>query len=157
VRGEDYEFLVTTVEKGDPDAVMLDRVPAEYFEMPYPTDPTASAVQVRTLGVLAGSKSALPPAYSYHESLTPRLVSLSPSVVQVNSALTLRVANIVPASDESNDTSWLEDLRVDIGDDGASCSDGPPAATSPTRVGTAPPTSGSSPARCSPARRESMP
>ena len=111
--GEDYILEVTTLEDGDRDAVFLERVPTDWFEMPYP-EQNASAVRVVSLGVLAGSAGAETTSYTFDSLLTPRLLSAEPTTVHAGSQLTIEVANLNLTAD--GNASYLDDLRVMLGD-----------------------------------------
>ncbi|CAK0851812.1 unnamed protein product, partial [Prorocentrum cordatum] len=88
-----FSVTVVTVENGDADAVMMERVPADLFRMPHPADSEAMVVVVETLGVASATATEEAPAFSYLEGLTPVLLGVHPPTVQGGSTLTAAVAN----------------------------------------------------------------
>ncbi|CAE8632949.1 unnamed protein product, partial [Polarella glacialis] len=134
MKGVGFVMEVITLEDGDADAAFLERVPADYFEVPYPEDfnVTGSQVRVVTNGILGGYglsnvttngilNSWVPPSYSFNSSLSPVVYSVSPLLLPANGTMTLIIANILAYT--PGNSTWTQDLRIILGDGKGRCED----------------------------------
>ncbi|CAE7477082.1 unnamed protein product [Symbiodinium sp. CCMP2456] len=114
--GSGFQLQVFTLEDGDADAIFLEKVPLDMFQVPRPSDAAAKPVRVISEGVLG---------YTYSSSLVPVLHSAMPSSVTADDNLqaphtwTLVISNI----QTYNSTGWIQDLQVLLGEDAGQCKD----------------------------------
>ncbi|CAJ1445993.1 unnamed protein product [Effrenium voratum] len=120
LRGTGFSLEVYPVEDGDADAIFLDRIPADLFEVPDPADPDVQPVRVVVNGVV-GALGGNTLGYRYNTSLVPVLVSVSPSMVDANGTLSLVVGNILAYT--NGVSNWTQDLMVQLGEDAGQCQD----------------------------------
>ncbi|OLP77643.1 hypothetical protein AK812_SmicGene42283 [Symbiodinium microadriaticum] len=114
--GSGFQLQVFTLEDGDADAIFLEKVPLDMFQVPRPSDAAAKPVRVISEGILG---------YKYSGSLVPVLHSALPSSVTADDNLqaphtwTLVISNI----QTYNSTGWIQDLQVLLGEDAGQCKD----------------------------------
>lgn len=119
--GTGFTLEVYPVEDGDSNAIFLERVPADLFEVPDPSDADVQPVRVVSNGVVGGIGGSNVLGYKYSISMVPVLLSATPTVVDANGTVTLVVSNITAY--DANNANWTQDLQVVLGDGAGFCQD----------------------------------
>ncbi|OLP90277.1 hypothetical protein AK812_SmicGene28166 [Symbiodinium microadriaticum] len=114
----EFRLEVFTIEDGDADAIFLEKIPADLFQVPLP-DPESETLQVVTEGIVGAFGGSEVLGYQYSHDLVPTIFSAEPTHVNATDHLTLVISGLQRNSSDG----WVDDLQVLIGDDAGLCGD----------------------------------
>ncbi|CAE6968934.1 PKHD1L1, partial [Symbiodinium sp. CCMP2456] len=114
----EFRLEVFTIEDGDADAIFLEKIPADLFQVPLP-DPESETLQVVTEGIVGAFGGSEVLGYQYSHDLVPTIFSAQPTHVNATDHLTLVISGLQRNSSDG----WVDDLQILIGDDAGLCGD----------------------------------
>ncbi|CAE6936123.1 Pkhd1l1, partial [Symbiodinium sp. CCMP2592] len=114
----EFRLEAFTIEDGDADAIFLEKIPADMFQVPFP-DPESETLQVVTEGIVGAFGGSEVLGYQYSHDLVPAVSSAQPTYVNATDHLTLVISGL----QQNSSDGWVDDLQILIGDDAGLCGD----------------------------------
>eukprot|EP00439_Symbiodinium_sp_Y106_P059475 s1671_g8.t1 len=114
----EFRLEAFTIEDGDADAIFLEKIPADMFQVPLP-DPESETLQVVTEGIVGAFGGSEVLGYQYSHDLVPAISSALPTHVNATDHLTLVISGL----QQNSSDGWVDDLQILIGDDAGLCGD----------------------------------